>query len=241
MKRYGIATLCATLVLGCIGAAGAAPTVYGPTGLINMPTAQSLSLYQSNVFVNYMKSEKGDLTTKQTNYGVNVGLGNGLEVGATAIHQNHEWPYENKTVSDSNTKAMLNAKWNFLTESVEKPGAAIGIMNVTGEKDIANLMGDEAKSKAAPYIVFSKSMVMPETDYAVSGHIGYIAGSLDNVMVGASAVVNPKLTIMADYINDMSDFSIGARYVPSENIRVDAASVDGQMMVGISYSKQLTK
>ena len=113
MKKLMFFALTATLLLGTASLSFAAPTVLGPTGLVIMPTAQSLDQDQVNVFVNTLKIPggvnlnedddedsvadlkiqnssdgfgSGSSSDRLTNYGINVGIGYGIELGATASH-----------------------------------------------------------------------------------------------------------------------------------------------------------
>ncbi len=219
MKWLFCAVLVALLVVPAIAAA---PTFFGPTGLIVMPTAESLAPGQVQIFANHISRDDA----KDTAYGGNVGLGHGLEIGATA---------SNETGPNVDTEYILNAKWTAIAETDAMPAIAIGGINLLANDDFrGTFITKPGKSEADPYIVLSKKL--PGSKYAVSGHAGYIGGSIAGIMLGGGARVTPNLDVMADWIDNFTGFSFGARYQPTNDLGLSASIIDGDFAAGISYS-----
>ena len=74
---------------------------------------------------------------------------------------------------------------------------------------------------------------------AVSLSAGYIAGSLDRGMYGASVSLSPRVTFMADYVGNWSKLSFGARYQADSGLGLQAAYIDGHFSGGIAFTKAL--
>ncbi len=205
MKKLFVAVICSAFMCGALGAVAADPSLYGPTGLVVMPTADSLGFGQANGFVNYLDFDGDDSTV----FGANAGVGMGIELGIASLH-------------NGGSETIVNAKWNLKRETLLTPGIAIGVIDIT----------ESLKGDMEPYVVLSKRLSVPASSVAVSGHLGYVAGDWDEVMIGASVDLTSKLQLMADYIDD---FSIGARYAVTDDFKVGVSSVDGNMMLSASY------
>lgn len=201
MKRLFVGLICSALICG---AAAANPSIYGPTGLVTMPTADTLEFGEAEGFFHYVDYDEGSGKI----FGANAGVGMGIELGLASAHN-----------GDSET--FVNAKWNFVKETSMSPGIAIGAIDLTGS------MGD-----MEPYIVLSKKLSVPESNISFSGHVGYVAGDTDELMLGASVNVTPQLQIMADYIDD---FAIGALYAVTEEFELGMSALDGDLMLSASY------
>ena len=210
MKKLFVGMICSAIVCGALGAAAADPSLYGPTGLIVMPTADSLGFGQANGFVNYVDWDDGETTAA----GANVGVGLGVELGISYLDYD-----------DSAT--IVNAKWNLKREGLLTPGIAIGAINLTETDDFPHDIN--------PYIVLSKRLSVPASSIAFSGHAGYIGGDIEEFMIGASADLTPKIQIAADYIGDFTELSVGVRYAVTDDLKLGVSSVDGNMMLSASY------
>lgn len=227
MIRYSIAlALCATLVLGAAAFGSQGASFFGPTGLIGMPTADSLGMGQFRVFANYLTKNAYD----EAPYGVNVGLGYGLEVGATQIHE---------TGTNGGNTNIINVKYTAFKGNLVMPAVAVGAINVAENKDfLGSFINAGTTGKIEPFAVASKSFKVPGVaDFSL--HAGYIGGNLDRAMYGASMSISPKIELIADFIPNFSKFSIGARYNLPSGFGVQAASIDGDFNAGIAYTRAL--
>src|SRR6187455_1100088 len=109
--------LVAALGLALAGRASASPNFFGPTGLLVIPTADTLAPQSWNVHLH--------LTENVVTYGANYGLAKQLELGVTGFDPEH-----------SDTKALINAKYALLMETGKAPGIAIGVVDLIDELDL---------------------------------------------------------------------------------------------------------
>src|SRR5205823_12066117 len=88
--------LVSVLGMALAGRASAAPSLYGPTGLLVIPTADTLAQQSWNAHVHAVDTGGATLTT----FGANFGIAKQLELGVTGFH-----------VKVIGTKALFNAKY----------------------------------------------------------------------------------------------------------------------------------
>lgn len=208
--------------MGTAVSATAGSSFFGPSGLISIPTTETLGMGEFHAFANYTFRDGYD----EAPVGVNVGLGFGLEVGATRIHE---------TGSNSGNEVILNAKYVAFKGNLVMPQIAVGAINLANNKDFLGTFISVEEGEINPYVVASKSVALPG-GASVSLSAGYIAGSLDRGMYGASLSLSPKLTLMADYVDNWSKLSFGARYQTDSGLGLQASLIDGNFAGGISYT-----
>ncbi len=205
MKKFALPLVLALLLAGSLSAS-AAPSFFGPTGLLEVPTANTLSMGSLNAFGNFINTE-GDNTTA---FGANIGVGFGLEAGLTVL--NHH-----------DSDAMINAKWKFLSETLVTPAIAVGALDITD-----SVLG------VTPYVVASKSLSIPTTPWKISGHLGFAGGDVDQLFAAADAVISAKTTLIAETFD--GHFNAGVRYAVTPELRADLAAIDGDFAAALSYS-----
>ena len=211
------------LMICVVVPASAGTSFFGPSGLPVMPTTETLGQGQFQLFANYI--DRGEYS--ESPVGLNVGLGFGMEVGVASIHETGDF---------GGTTAIVNAKWTVLRETLVRPAVAVGAINATGNDEFTGtLIITKEAGKAAPYFVLSKKLALPGTDLAISGSAGYVGGNLNGLMLGASANLSSKLEVMADYIDNYSELSLGARYQATDALSVNVNMIDGDLALGASY------
>jgi hypothetical protein len=215
-KHILVFALCALLGLGAAAYAGTGTSFYGPTGLIIMPTAETLGLGEANVFTNFASVDSADITP----YGVNAGLGFGLEVGGTDTHVSN----------GGDADGFINAKWKAYDGNLVMPAVAVGAFNVTSN--------DGFTGDIAPYIVATKSLTIPSLA-TLSVSAGYLAGDVDKAMFGAKLGLTSKVDLIADYVPDLTDLSIAARYNMPSGFSLQAGAIDGDFTAGFTYTRAL--
>lgn len=223
MIRYLVAlALCAVLSFGAAAYGAGGCSFFGPTGLIGMPTTDSLDTGQFRVFANYLTRDDYD----ETPYGVNVGLGYGIEIGATQIHE---------TDVDDNIN-IVNVKWTAYKGGLVMPAVAVGAINALDNEDfLGTIITPSPVGEIMPFVVAGKSLTIPDLG-SLSVHAGYIAGTLDRPMFGAQLGLSSNLEIIAEYIPDFTELSFGARYTTASGLGIQAASLDGDFTGGIFYT-----
>jgi Exopolysaccharide biosynthesis protein YbjH len=212
MRKTWLAVL--ALGLALTGRASAAPSFFGPTGLLVIPTADTVAQQGWNVHLHAFRN----LVT----YGGNFGLTKALEIGVTGASPRH-----------GTTEALLNAKYTLLAESGKAPGIAIGGV------DIAN----QLKLDPGVYVVASKSLSAllggQASKYNLRGHLGYGANSLfnDDIFGGLDVQITPQIQAMVEWI--AGDVNFGGRIGFGNGIRAELGSYDGEFGGGVSYAAAL--
>lgn len=224
-KHYLVFALCALLAIGAVASATAGSSFFGPSGLIAVPTADTLSMGEFEAFANYSFRDGYD----EAPVGANVGLGFGLEVGATRIHE---------TGANGGDEVILNAKYVAFKGNLIMPKIAVGAINIGNNKDFLGTFISAEEGEINPYVVATKSVDLPGGG-SVSLSAGYIAGSLDRGMYGARVSLSPKVDLMADYVGNWSKLSFGVRYHGDSGLGVQAGYIDGHFSGGIAFTKAL--
>jgi hypothetical protein len=211
--------LVSLLGLALAGRASAAPNLYGPTGLLVIPTADTLAPQSWNAHVHAVDVSGSTLTT----FGANYGLAKQLEIGITGFHLN-----------GIGTKALVNAKYAVLMESGKMPGIAIGGVDIASQIPGAD---------PGVYVVASKSLSSllggQLTKYNIRGHLGYGANNIfnDDIFGGVDFQVTPKIQAMAEWLN--GNLYFGGRIGLGQGIRAELGSYDGDFGGGVSYAAAL--
>lgn len=205
MNRYiAVTIVCCALIVAAIGPGSAIPSFRGYTGLVKIPTADSLGLGQWNVGI--MTEDVGDF--EANDIFANYGIAENLEIGFNAF-QGREG------VSDRTT--LLNAKFTFLPETQARPAVAVGITDITNGID------------TTPYLAVSKSLfgLLQYWNGEITnirGHIGLGGGQFDGVFLGFSAFLGNRFSFMFEW--DSDDINLGARFAPMPGLRIHAALFD---------------
>jgi hypothetical protein len=212
MIRLLVVLMVALLVAQAVAAA---PSFLGFTGLLRIPTADTLDRDEFNVA--WFDVDLGD--TDQTAYAANLGLRDGLEVGALRTKLEHS---EHETV--------LNLKYRIQPENDKHAGFAVGVFDPT----------DEIRSTVyfvASKTVASKARAFGDDVTGVRAHIGVGGGELNGVFAGLSAVLGNRLLLAAEY--DTENVNLGARLNVGYGLRVHAGWFNelSNFGVGVSYNK----
>lgn len=227
MTKWFMFLLCTLLFVSMAASVGASTSFFGPAGLLVMPTAETLGQGQCQLFANYI--DRGSY--QETPAGINLGLGHGIEAGVASV---------NETGLFAGAKTIVNLKWMALAETETRPALAVGAINAAGNQNFTGtLVITHEAGKIAPYFVASKKLAIPGCKMAVTGSAGYIGGNFNGIMLGADAKVTPKLNVMADWVNNYTNLSLGARYQATDSISVGANLINGDFAVGTTYALSL--
>jgi hypothetical protein len=204
----------------------AAPTIGGPTGLLEMPTAERLQYQEYNLGIDYLgdaRSINNDKDKGAHYYKLNIGTYDNIEMGVVG----GAYPEEG---------VFLNMKYHVFSEQKQYPvDVAVGLENLT------------ANEGSSLYMVASKPF-----QASFTGHVGFRALFEDSVssalMMGGEYFLNDAVSIIADMIGDDGLYRVntGARWFAMENLIFQASILDGigetsnpRFMVGASISKFL--
>jgi len=202
-------------LLACATAAGASPSLLGPTGLILIPTAETTGMGGFSLGAAAVQMEEGNDASFL--YG-NVGLPAGLEVGATR-----------EKVEGADAETLVNAKLAFFRPPLGDLTLAAGMIDVTDQID------------RSPYVVLTHTLgagVMTSVGPVALPqiHVGVGGGMVDGLFAGVSTTISRKVGVMAEY--DGEQFNFGARVPLAANAEATVAALDGleNLAAGISFS-----
>lgn len=175
----------------------ATPTVGGTTGLIIMPTAESLNYKEFNIGADWSTSAVSNNGQVLWKYKANIGAFNGLELGF--VGQNDR------------EGVFINMKYYLLSDNTKYPlKMALGINNLT------------SYNKTDAYMVASKRL---NSQYA--GHFGFRADLADgktnaSLMLGLEYFISDKMAWISDLDGEDSKYLIntGVRYAFHPNAMV---------------------
>jgi hypothetical protein len=179
----------------------AAPTINGPTGLIVVPTAESLQYKEMNVGLDYKLSNG----TQQHFFKFNFGEFKGVELGVVG----GSVPTEG---------VFVNAKYYLMSDNTRFPlSIAIGAENLG------------AKNKTGVYMVASKKFQGGVSGH-FGFYAGFDEQSdLDpSVMGGAEWVLDNRISLLADVIGKSRKYTIntGLRFSIYPNLQFRASILD---------------
>ncbi len=199
----------AVVVVLLLAASGAwaAPSLFGPTGLIVIPTADVVGMAGVNGQWAHISFDGGD----EDIISANVGPLPKLEIGAAHVDVDFDFGGEG-------SETIGNAKYQILVPPLIDTAIAIGAIDITDEIDVS------------PYIVLTHTVgagLIP----AQSGisnlkvHAGVGGGMLSGLFLGAQVTVAQQVELMAEY--DTENLNIGARIMPTSWLVLTAAGLDG--------------
>ncbi len=165
----------------------ASPTIYGPTGLIEMPSAESIAYKQVNVAVDYSinnqeENSDGTLQGKKSNFYYKFNLGS---------FENWELGILGGSFLDEGV--FVNMKYFLMSNQEENPlSIAAGLERIGSNSDLAT------------YLVTSKRF-----EGGLHGHFGfkaYFQNSLyASAMIGIEYFSDEKVSFLADITGEKNE------------------------------------
>jgi hypothetical protein len=211
-----VSLICVFLLVTATAFAG--PSFRGYSGLVYIPTADSLDMGEYNLGWFTVDVDEG---IDHTLAAANIGLLAGFEVGVA-----REKP------ESGDAEVLLNGKLRFQSESFTHPEVAIGISDLTDEID------------ATPYLVVSKSFrppaqILHREVFNPRLHVGIGGGRLDGLFLGASVGIGHTATLMAEH--DGEHFNAGLRFSVGNMIQIHGAALNDfdDYGFGISLNRRL--
>ncbi|MFB3881359.1 MAG: hypothetical protein ACE149_08845 [Armatimonadota bacterium] len=202
MRRLVVGIAVVALMAGW-GWAWGDPALTGPTGLVTVPTADTLGLLKWNVGASKVWTDDGP---DESAIYANLGLLPRLEVGFTRLKP-----------EGGDAETVLNAKFRV----IGLPGRitlAVGAVDLTDQMDqsaYAVISHDLGAGVVSP----KGQLTRPQL------HVGYGGGQFDGLFGGVSVIVGGKADVMAEYDGD--DFNMGVRWPIIPKVLVTAAAMDG--------------
>lgn len=216
MKRIRIALLTCAALASCTYSAWAAPSFRGYTGLVKVPTANTLDAGDYSVGVMTETSEDARVDDAFAM----LGIGGRVELGVGSF----------RPCNDDERKTLINAKYRFSRDN--RSGYALGVIDAANEVEQTG------------YIVATRSVVRRANIFAnvvssIRGHIGLGVGGLHGVFGGVSIYAGNRVALSAEW--DSEDVNLGFRLTPVRGLRLHAALLDvgdsSSVGVGISYTR----
>jgi hypothetical protein len=212
-------------ILVCSSSLAAAPSLYGPTGLIAIPTAEALNLNESNAGFDYLwGNTNGTTNTSSWFYKLNLGAFKNWEIGVVA----------GKVPTEG---AFINIKYHVTGESERNPMAiAVGLQNLFSNQ------------RTDVYMVASKKL-----PNQVRVHFGFKANFADeiypSIIGGLECPISPQLSGLVDFsgVRKQYQLNAGIRLIIAEGFLLHASLLDiGRTQpnnplysVGLSYTSFL--
>ena len=195
--------------------ASASPSVFGPTGLVSIPTAEVVGMMHWSAGITAVERDhSNDLTLICGNFGITPSL----ELGVT-----REKP------EGHSAETLLNAKYRVLQPILGGTSLSIGAIDATDQLD------------STPYVVLSHDIgagyLFKEGELTSPQiHIGVGGGMLDGIFAGVSATVSDTVSLMAEY--DSEDINIGVRFPLAPKLEGGVYAFDGldDLGFGLNFS-----
>lgn len=207
MKKLLLGTVCGILMTTAVVAA--APSVNGPTGMINNPSADVLR--EGQVSLGYYHLKDGGVGVFNTH------LAENLEIGISGFR------YDNQ-----DNKTYLNAKLALAPETILTPGLAIGVMDAA---DSSQRSLYAVASKALP---FGFRMHVGTGNGRFHGVFAGIEKTINPISIVTGKNAFPATTLIAEF--DGKNMNYGARMSIIPGLKVDAGWRDHATYFGLSFT-----
>ncbi len=220
MWRKAVAPVCLlSLLVLFAGTAQSEPSFRGYSGLLKIPTTDTLGHGQYNFGLNTTEAEDLD----DPSYIANFGIADDFEAGVWWLHPEH---------GDNDT--LINLKYRFEPGADGRPSFAVGVTDVMDEVDTGIY--------AVGTWEFGDLVARVEDQDVkrIRLHAGLGGGAIDDFFFGAEARFGPHFIVMADHMND--EFSVGARARLWRNFTAQAGLLDmDDLAIGIAYTYPMSE
>jgi hypothetical protein len=197
----------------------AEPALYGPSGLITMPTAESLEYQQFNLALDYKTSGK----TQEAFYKFNMGMFKNIEVGFVG----------GATPTEG---VFINAKYFLISDNSRYPMSfAVGLQNLASKSDTGLYLVVSKKFQGGlnAHLGFNAVFATDELDPSLMGGVEYI--------------VSDRLSLLGDFSGKRKKYTVnaGVRFAiyPDLSLRVslldmgNSSSESNFYSIGLAYNR----
>jgi hypothetical protein len=210
----------------------AEPTLNGFSGLLTIPTADTVDNGDFNIGLNSGELEDWDAFS----YYGNVGVDEDMEIGVLMFRNDDERtaalnPAVRRQTRFAEDETFLSLKRTF-DDDDDGPTFSAGVFDVTDEVETTVYMvGTWAQGR-------SVGEVDGKNVQFLNFHAGFAAGMFEDFFAGVDLRFGTDMTVMGEWIED--DVNVGVRLSPADNFNVDAGLLDvDDLAVNVSYSSAL--
>ncbi|MCP4050324.1 MAG: YjbH domain-containing protein [bacterium] len=202
MKKYPCFVIVILVVIFLLAQSiNAAPTIFGPTGLIAIPTAESVKYKELSMAVDFIFAEA---LQQDWYYKMNLGTFEGCELGLTG----GRYPEEG---------VFLNLKYYLMSDQARYPlSFAIGLENLTSldNTSVYLVASKRFKGGLSAHLGFRSIFTTAELDPSIMGGIEYMLSN--------------QLSILADFNGERKVYILnaGLHYYVTNDFSVRAAILD---------------
>lgn len=226
MRRIIILVSAAILFIAFCGIASAEPSIWGPTGLLNIPTADIATPESAWISGNYIDYSSDALDDTIWTYCLLGGISENMELGIAGYYH-----------SDADDGFGINAKYALLLEDDEMPGVSLGFNYMDSGDQITQV-----------YLVASRYFqtddLSLEDAVGIHGGIGWLDSDLyeDDYSYwgGIDFNLDEQILGIAEYVSvygpeDNDALSFGVRYLANEQWSAQAGWIDGDLHLGAAF------
>ena len=203
-----IAFVCA-FVLMC-SPVDAAPSLNGPTGLINTPSADVLHDGQFSLGYYNLKGGGAGIVT--------FNMARNLEVGAAGFEYDRQ-----------DNKFLLNAKYAVLPETILSPGISIGVEDALDKK------GRTAFAAVSKTLPFGFRVHAGVGNGRIDGMFYALEKTVNPIGLLGGSKGFPTTTLMVEYDGQHNNY--GARMAIAKGLKMDAGWKNRDVYIGLSLTR----
>lgn len=234
MKKIALLISLAALLVGSTSVIYANSTIYGVSGLIETPDTNVVAPNSLALNANYVSDIGDGNDSKVTSFGGTFGLFSKFEVAAEAIDSD---------APGVGTSVLLSGKYQLLSESLERPSIAIGVVDLANQLDELNSKIDDPSL----FIVFGKNIssvaegISGEVSKPLQGTLGFGTGLYKGVFAGLNWSAAPKVNVLVEYLSDglrqSSTFNAAANFNVTNGLSLEVGTFDFEgIYVGVDFS-----
>jgi len=220
MKKLAVLLSLTALLLGGLGPACGAASMYGLSGLVETPddsVAATNSVALSGSYIPDFDDSSANLST----YGGAFGIIPNLEVGGVAIDD---------STTGVETQAVISAKFKIAPETLDSPSIAVGVVDLTNRLDKINPQIDDPSY----FVVVGKNISDVAEGFSgmvskpLRGTLGIGTGLYKGIFAGLTWYVAPKFDVAVEYLSEglrqEGTYNAVLRFRPASTISIQAGT-----------------
>lgn len=183
----------------------AEPSLFSSTGIVNIPTADTINFKGFNFAVARLEGEKENNKRLGTHiYCINYGIIENLEIGGGSIE---------KDSSQIKGITILQAKYRIVKETTTNPNLSVGVIYASrGKKD------NPQQEQVSVYVAVSQNLSWPEKfakKFGIRATLGIGNEILDGVFAGIELKIGEHTKIFCEYDTTDYNFLLRQNLTPS--------------------------